>query len=68
MLVTDLSVLSGSEDCPETVRAHDQRRTEIHLRLTAIAPPGNNGYELAKTVFQTDPNLKVLFEIRGSTI
>lgn len=34
---------------------------EINLLLTAIALPGNNGYELAKTLFGGDPNLKVLF-------
>lgn len=50
----------------EAVFVHAERKKEIHLLLTAIALPGNNGYELAKTVFQTDPNLKVLF-VSGAT-
>ncbi len=53
-------------DYSEGICVHAQRTTEIHLLLTAIALPGNNGYELAKTMFQTDPNLKVLF-VSGST-
>jgi two-component system cell cycle sensor histidine kinase/response regulator CckA len=53
-------------DYSEAIRVHGQRRTEIRLLLTAIALPGNNGYELAKTVFQNDPNLKVLF-VSGPT-
>jgi DNA-binding NtrC family response regulator len=53
-------------DYSEAVRIHAQRRTEIHMLLTAIALPGNNGYELAKEIFQTDPNLKVLF-VSGPT-
>ena len=53
-------------DYHQTVRVHEQRRAEIRLLLTAIALPGNNGYELAKTVFRTDPNVKVLF-VSGPT-
>lgn len=45
----------------EAVFVHAERKMEIHLPLTAIALPGNNGYELAKTFFQSDPKLKVLF-------
>jgi DNA-binding response OmpR family regulator len=53
-------------DYAEAVRIHEQYGTEISLLLTAIAIPGNNGYELAKALFQTQPNLKVLF-VSGPT-
>ncbi len=54
------TVLSAA-DYWQAVVTHQQHHGEISLLLTAIALPGNNGYELAKTLFRGDPNLKVLF-------
>ena len=45
----------------EAVQIHRQHTGSITLLLTAIALPGTNGYELAKTLFRIDPELKVLF-------
>lgn len=45
----------------EAVDAHRQHQGQIDLLLTALALPGDNGYELARTLFRTDPRLKALF-------
>lgn len=50
----------------DAVQIHQQRQSGIQLLLTAIALPGNNGYELARTLFRADPDLKVLF-VSGPT-
>ena len=65
-LEADGYTILEAADYAQAVRVHEERGTEIHLLLTAIALPGTNGYELAKTVFRTDPNLKVLF-VSGPT-
>ena len=48
-------------DFHQAVDVHQRHLGEIDLLLTAIALPGNNGYELARRIFQIDPNPKVLF-------
>jgi CheY-like chemotaxis protein len=40
--------------------AHQQHLGQIDLLLTAIALPGGNGYELAKTLLDVEPDTKVL--------
>lgn len=45
----------------EALRAHDQYAGRVDLLLTAIALPGNNGYELARALTEGDPGLRVLF-------
>ncbi|HLK51088.1 MAG TPA: response regulator [Bryobacteraceae bacterium] len=49
---------AGYEQALETYRAY---RGKIHLLLTALALPDRNGYELARTLFHGDPDLKALF-------
>src|SRR5690349_19721475 len=48
-------------DYGEALEAHRRCRRRIHLLLTALALPSNNGYELARTLFRADPDLKALF-------
>lgn len=48
-------------DYSEGLQVHQQNLGKVDLLLTAIALPRHNGYELARAVFRTDPNLKVLF-------
>lgn len=45
----------------EALRAHDQYAGRVDLLLTAIALPGNNGYELAHALTEGNPRLRVLF-------
>jgi len=45
---------------------HQQHRGQIRLLLTAISLPGGNGYELAKSLVEVEPGLKVLF-VSGQT-
>lgn len=43
-----------------------QHRGEVDLLVTAISLPGGNGYELARTLADVEPDLKVLF-VSGET-
>jgi DNA-binding response OmpR family regulator len=43
----------------ENVR--QQHRGQINLLLTAISLPGGSGYELARSLADAEPNLRVLF-------
>lgn len=54
------SVLEASNywDALRTYQGHPER---IDLLLTAIALPGNNGYELARSLSEHDVSLKMLF-------
>jgi CheY-like chemotaxis protein len=61
LLEEDGSTVLAAADHWQAVAAQQQYQGQIDLLLTAIALPGNNGYELAKTLFRGDPNLKVLF-------
>jgi len=45
-------------DAVDTHRAHPGK---IDLLLTALSLPSNNGYELARTLFRNDAQLKTLF-------
>lgn len=45
----------------DALDAYEQHHGRIHMLVTAIALSGNNGYELARSVFRVDPGLKVLF-------
>jgi DNA-binding response OmpR family regulator len=45
----------------EAVDVHREHQGQIDLLLTALALPGDNGYELARTLFRSDPQLKALF-------
>lgn len=45
----------------DAVEIHRAHAGEIDLLLTALALPSNNGYELARTLFQEDAHLKTLF-------
>jgi DNA-binding NtrC family response regulator len=45
----------------DALRAHDQYQGRVDMLLTAIALPGNNGYELARSMTAADPALKVLY-------
>jgi DNA-binding NtrC family response regulator len=45
----------------DAVSAYQRHKEEICLLLTAISIPGDNGYELAKALLETQPDLKVLF-------
>ena len=45
----------------EALKSYEQHGDKVKLLLTAIALPGNNGYELASALFRKSPNLKVLF-------
>ena len=55
-----------ARDYWEAVDIHGTHGGKIDLLLTAIALPGTNGYELAKTIFSKDPDAKVLF-VSGPT-
>ena len=61
VLTQEGHVVLEAADYWEAVQVHRQHEGEINLLVTAIALPGTNGYELAKTLFRIDPNLKVLF-------
>ena len=61
LLAEDGYTVLAAADYWHAVATQQQYQGQINLLLTAIALPGNNGYELAKTLFQGDPNLKVLF-------
>src|SRR5271169_5374420 len=43
------------------LNAFQQHPGQIDLLLTAIALPGGNGFELAKELRETEPDMKVLF-------
>ena len=45
----------------DAVEVHRGHPGGIDLLLTALALPSNNGYELARTLFQEDAHLKTLF-------
>jgi DNA-binding response OmpR family regulator len=45
----------------DAVIAYQRYRAEIGLLLTAISLPGNNGYQLARTLLEITPDLKVIF-------
>lgn len=45
-------------DAIDVYRAHPG---QVNLLLTALALPGDNGYELARTLFRDDEHLKLLF-------
>src|SRR6516225_5429663 len=60
LLEEDGYTVLAAEDYWQAVAAQQQYQGQINLLVTAIALPGNNGYELAKTLFRGDPNLKVL--------
>src|SRR5690348_17542715 len=45
----------------EALKTYEQHQGQIDMLLTAIALPGNNGYELAHTLLESDRNLKTLF-------
>lgn len=61
LLEEDGYTVLAAADYWQAVAAQPQYQGQINLLLTAIALPGNNGYELAKALFRDDPNLKVLF-------
>lgn len=50
----------------DALKTHDQHPGRVDMLLTAIALPGNNGYELARTLTAADSALKVLF-VSGPT-
>lgn len=54
------TVLQAS-DHRVALEVYEQHKDEVNMLLTAIALPGTNGYELAKSLFQFAPRLKVLF-------
>jgi response regulator RpfG family c-di-GMP phosphodiesterase len=43
------------------LKVYAQHTDKIDMLLTAIALPGNNGYELASAINANDPTVKVLF-------
>ncbi len=45
----------------DAVEIHRSHSGGIDLLLTALSLPSNNGYELARTLFQEDAHLKTLF-------
>lgn len=45
----------------DAVDIHRSHAGGIDLLLTALSLPSNNGYELARTLFQEDAHLKTLF-------
>lgn len=45
----------------DAVDTHRSHSGGIDLLLTALSLPSNNGYELARTLFQEDAHLKTLF-------
>lgn len=45
----------------QALQAYEEYHGKVAMLLTAIALPGNNGYELAQFLSATDPALKVLF-------
>jgi DNA-binding response OmpR family regulator len=45
----------------QALRTYEQYHGKVAMLLTAIALPGNNGYELAQSLSTIDPALKVLF-------
>lgn len=51
----------GATNYWEALHAHEQYHGKVAMLLTAIALPGNNGYELANSMSAKDPALKVLF-------
>ena len=59
------NVLDGS-DYEEALVIHKQHGGRINVLLTDISLPGKNGCELAKTLLEIDPGLKVIF-ISGAT-
>jgi len=54
------SVLEAA-DYWQALSTYEQHHGKIAMLLTAIALPGNNGYELAHSLSTTDPALRVLF-------
>lgn len=48
------------------LKIYEEYPRRIDMLLTAIALPGNNGYELARTMLEMDRNLKTLF-VSGPT-
>lgn len=45
----------------QALQAYEEYHGKVAMLLTAIALPGNNGYELAHSLSAADPTLKVLF-------
>src|SRR5579859_2307986 len=54
VLTQEGHVVLEAADYWEAVQVHRQHEGEINLLVTAIALPGTNGYELAKTLFRID--------------
>ncbi|HLK47038.1 MAG TPA: response regulator [Bryobacteraceae bacterium] len=50
----------------DALRAYQGHPDRIDMLLTAIALPGNNGYELARALLELNRNLKTLF-VSGPT-
>jgi DNA-binding response OmpR family regulator len=48
-------------DYDEAVTVHRQHQGEIDIVLIDISLPGKNGYELAKSLLNIEPHLKLLF-------
>src|SRR5689334_23626720 len=43
------------------INAHQQHPAQVDVLITALALPGGNGFDLSKTLLETEPNIKVLF-------
>ena len=50
-----------SSDYAEALAVHGRHPGAIDLLLVDVSLPGGNGYELAKAMLATEPDLKVLF-------
>ena len=50
----------------DAVHAQRSHADPVDMLVTAIALPGNNGYELAKTMSEFNPDLRLLF-VSGAT-
>ena len=50
----------------DALKTYQEYPTRVDMLLTAIALPGNNGYELARSLCSVDSSLKVLF-VSGPT-
>lgn len=54
------TVLEAASYC-DAVTTYQQHHDAIEMLLTVLSLPENNGYELAKTLLEVNPDLKVLF-------
>lgn len=54
-------VVLEASDYWEAVDVYQQHGSGIDLLLTALALPGDNGYELARTLVRQDDGLRMLF-------